>query len=200
MNPEPETTNLSVSVSPRLPIPASLLPHPVTRQGKVARLPAATRNQVCQMMYDGSPYRAITAWLTENGFPGLQRSNLSNWRLGGYQDWLKAQQWLEHRDFKRDLATQQAKTDDPTFHDAGVYLAQVQFYEALNRLDGAELSQLVHENRKEFIQVLKTFTHFNRYCLHRDKFRHEQNKAAKPRKPPLRTASMEKICDDLNLK
>jgi hypothetical protein len=201
LNPEPTTLN------PEPPALKTFTRRPITHQGKVARLPAATRNQVCQMMYDGTRYRTIIAWLAENAFPGFHKCNLSRWRDGGYQDWLKAQQWFEHRDFKRDLATEQAKTDDPAFHDAAVYLAQIQFYEALNRLDGAELSQLVRENRKEFIQLLKTFTHFNRYCLQREKFRNDlqrQDKAEQvrnqPSKRPLRTVTMEKICDDLNLK
>src|SRR5688572_24654061 len=120
----------------------------MTRQGKIARLPAPLRDQVCQSMHDGIRYRQIISTLAQQGHPGLTHSNLSNWKKGGYQDWLRAQERLEQRDFKHQLAEQQAKTNDPTYHDAAVYLAQLQFFEALNRLDGAELSLLVKENRK----------------------------------------------------
>ena len=179
----------------------------MTRQGKVARLPADVRDRVSQLMHDGTRYQQIIAWLAEQGHPGFTHSNLSRWRDGGYLDWLKAQERLDERDFKHELAEQHARSNDPTYHDAGVYLAQLQFFEALHRLDGAELSQLVKENRKEFIQLLKTFTHFNRYCLQRDKFRNElqqQDKAEQRRNKPVHKAitdpTLEKICNELNLK
>jgi len=182
--------------------PSSLPSRPVTHSGKVAHLPAAIRNHVCQSIYDGVPYKSIIAWLAQNGHPGFHKSNLSRWRQGGYQDWLKAQQWFEHQNFKLSLALQQAKTDDPTFHDAAIYLAQIQFYELLNRLDTAELFKLVNENRNELTQLLKTFTHFNRFCLQRQKFRHEQDKTSrgKSARQPVRRLTVEKICDDMNLK
>jgi len=176
------------------------------RYGKVARLPGKLRNEVNELLYDGNSYTKIIAWLEEQGHPGFNEMNISRWREGGYQAWLSAQERSDHREFLHELA-EQAKSDDATFHDAGIHLAQLQFFEALNRLEGADLAQMVKENRKEFIQLLKTFTHFNRYCLQRDRFRNElqqQDKAEqvrnKPVRKPLRTATMEKICDDLNLK
>jgi hypothetical protein len=179
----------------------------MTRQGKVARLPAALRSQVNQFMHDGTPCRKIIAWLADQGHSGFNHANLSRWKQGGFLDWLKAEERLDQRDFKHELARQQAKTNDPTFHDAAVYIAQLQFYEALNRLDGAELANLVKENRKEFIQLLKTFTHFNRYCLQREKFRSElqhKNNSERARnrtpKKAITDPTLEKICDQLNLK
>jgi hypothetical protein len=179
----------------------------MTRQGKVARLPAAVRDQVSQLLHDGVRYRRIIAWLAEQSHPGFTHSNISRWKHGGYQDWLKAQERLDERDFKHELAEQHARTNDPTYHDAGVYLAQLQFFEALHRLDGAELCGLVKQNRKEFIQLLKTFTHFNRYCLQREKFRNDlqrQDKAEQSRNKPANKAitdpTLEIICDQLGLK
>ena len=175
-------------------------------KGKVARLPAKIRNEVNELLYDTTPYTKIIAWLEEQGHPGFNEMNISRWREGGYQAWLVAQERSDHREFIHELA-EQTKSNDPTFQDAAIHLAQLQFFEALNRLEGADLAQMVKENRKEFIQLLKTFTHFNRYCLQRDRFRNElvqQDKAEQvrnqPSKKPLRTATMEKICDDLNLK
>ena len=40
-----------------------------------------------------------------------------------------------------ELAAEQTNTADPTLHDAGVYIAQLQFYQALNRLDSSDLSR-----------------------------------------------------------
>jgi hypothetical protein len=60
------------------------------RNGKVARLPAAMRDQINHLMDDGVPYKIIIEKLGPAG-QHLNEDNLSNWRLGGYQDYLKAQ-------------------------------------------------------------------------------------------------------------
>ena len=176
-------------------------------KGKIARLPDVLRDELNQKLLDNVPLHHIVRWLEEQGHPGFNEMNLSRWRTGGYQTWLKAQERLDELEFLHDLALQQARADDPAYHDAAVSIAQMQFYEALTRLDGAQLSLLVEENRKEFIQLLKTFTHFNRYCLQRDRFRNDlkqQDKAEEERHRPPKQAltpkTMETICDQLNLR
>ena len=65
------------------------------RNGKVARLPEATRNQINHMLEDGFPYRTILAKLRESSavlpYP-ISEMNISNWFRGGYQDWRRQQQ------------------------------------------------------------------------------------------------------------
>src|SRR6266480_3230521 len=60
------------------------------RNGKVARLPQALRDQINHMLDDGVPYKTIIERLSDAG-KHLNEDNISNWRLGGYQDYLKAQ-------------------------------------------------------------------------------------------------------------
>ena len=175
-------------------------------KGKIARLPANIRNELNEMLYDGTAYNKIVAWLEEQGHPGFNEMNISRWRERGYQAWFHAQERQDHREFLHDLADQ-AKPGDTAFHDAGIHLAQLQFFEALNRLEGADLALMVNENRKEFLQLLKTFTQFNRYCLHRDRFRNDvqqQEKAEQQRNMPpkesLTDENMERICAKFNLK
>ena len=59
------------------------------RNGKVARLPLALREQINRMLDDGLPYKTIIQELGEAG-KHLNKDSISNWRLGGYQDHLKA--------------------------------------------------------------------------------------------------------------
>src|SRR4051812_31209412 len=71
-----------------------------TRLGKIARLPASIREQINQQLFNGLQGKQIIAWL--NPLPEVQRviteqfagvpvsdNNLSEWRRGGYQDWLR---------------------------------------------------------------------------------------------------------------
>jgi hypothetical protein len=175
-------------------------------KGKVARLPAKIRNELNALLYDGESYTKIIAWLDQQGYPGFNEMNISRWREAGYQAWFNAQERHDHREFLRELA-EQSKSDDSTFQDAGIHLAQLQFFEALNRLEGADLAIMVKENRKEFIQLLKTFTHFNRFCIQRQKFQNDlrqQEKAEQQRnKPPKESVTdenMDRICTKFNLK
>src|SRR5258708_31973989 len=70
-----------------------------TRNGKVARLPEATRERINVMLDDGVRYRDIIKALAQPGGPALpypiSEMNLSNWRKGGHQEWLRRQQQLE---------------------------------------------------------------------------------------------------------
>ena len=76
---------------------AGFKPHP--RNGKIARLPAATRVQINRMLDDGLPYKTIIAKLTATDHQlstiNLSEMNLSNWVHGGYQDWLQEQHEAE---------------------------------------------------------------------------------------------------------
>src|SRR5438128_12683110 len=60
------------------------------RNGKVARLPFALRQQINRMLDDGVPYKTIIEKLGDAG-KQLREDNIGNWRAGGYQDYLKAQ-------------------------------------------------------------------------------------------------------------
>ena len=78
----------------------------MTRNGKIARLPRTVREQLNQRLGDGEQGKALVAWL--NGLPEVQamlveqfqgravtEQNLSEWKQGGHQDWLRHQEALE---------------------------------------------------------------------------------------------------------
>lgn len=76
------------------------------RNGKIARLPHALRKQVNQRLLDGETSTTILAWLNtepaaikvwEAHFEGLPANaeNLSQWRVGGYADWIREREKIE---------------------------------------------------------------------------------------------------------
>ena len=82
-----------------------------THNGKIARLPRNIRNELNHRLDDGEPGGRILAWLdalpavqavlaAEFGGGAINPQNLSNWRKGGYQHWLKQQ---ERRNLVREL-------------------------------------------------------------------------------------------------
>lgn len=69
------------------------------RSGKIARMPSSIREQVNQRLQDGEPGSKIIAWLhtlpevlavldEQFAEEPVSPQNLSEWRKGGYQDWL----------------------------------------------------------------------------------------------------------------
>ena len=78
----------------------------LTRNGKIARLPREVRQQLNRRLQDGEQGKKLVAWL--NALPEVQaivtaewdgkllrEQNLSEWKKGGYRDFLAQQETLE---------------------------------------------------------------------------------------------------------
>jgi hypothetical protein len=78
----------------------------MTRKGKVARLPVAVREQLNERLRTGEEGKILVAWLNTlpevkdrmaelfGGFP-MREQNLSQWKKGGYRDWLDQREVCE---------------------------------------------------------------------------------------------------------
>lgn len=87
---------------PAPPMPFQFRPSD-RRNGKVARLPKAVRDKLNTMIEDGVPYLQIIERLGPDG-QGLIEKNLSNWKSGGYVDWLREIQLTNALQAKHELA------------------------------------------------------------------------------------------------
>lgn len=115
-----------------------------TRNGKIARLPKTIRQELNHRLDNGAQAPELLPWL--NALPEVQsvlaeffnnqpisKHNISDWRRGGYQDWLRHQerrQWVQRSAEEGDeLAVDQGKFDG---------------YESLARILMADLAAEVH--------------------------------------------------------
>ncbi len=75
----------------------------ITRNGKIARLPRAVREELNRRLEDGAQGKALVAWLnglvevrevmsTAFGGRPVTEQNLSEWRQGGFLDWQRQQE------------------------------------------------------------------------------------------------------------
>jgi hypothetical protein len=80
---------------------------PRARLGKIARLPLDIRRQINRRMADNEPAGKLLGWLNalpetkailQADFDGaaITPQNLSEWRSGGYQDWIREQQAVDN--------------------------------------------------------------------------------------------------------
>ncbi len=78
----------------------------MTRIGKIARLPHKIREELNRRLQDGEPGGALVDWLNsrprvravlgrEFGGRAISEQNLSEWRQGGYADWLRQEESTE---------------------------------------------------------------------------------------------------------
>jgi len=165
MNPEPES---------QIPTPHSL-PKRRRRTGKVACLPDAIRKQINTMLQNGLSYRRINEKLHEPGAPPLPHeiteNNISDWKDGGYGDWLKDQFWQEemrtrHQAFSGLLAN---GADAIQLPEGGLQLAAIGLCELLR--DVSEASEDPKPDPDKYVRLANSLARVSRSILHLQQYR-----------------------------
>lgn len=100
----------------------------MTRNGKIARLPHAIREQINHRLENGEEGKQIAQWLNTlpevsslmaaefDGQP-VSEVNLSNWKLGGFRDWQAQQAALESALLFHSEAAQLSQAGGPPLAD-----------------------------------------------------------------------------------
>jgi len=149
------------------------------RTGKVARLPKERRDVVNMMLQDGASYEQIIAALGEAGRE-LNEVNLSAWKAGGYEDWLKEQGQLEDMRAKREFAFDIVKSNQGTnIHEAGMQLAASQLYELVMDFDLSALKTLLQEKPENYAEIVNALTKLSKGALEIQKYKDAMAKAQK---------------------
>jgi hypothetical protein len=171
-----------------------------TRVGKIARLSYETREQLNLRLLNGELSSTVLDWLNElsetkallkSVFAGkpISKQNLSEWRHGGYQDWLRHQQRQERF---RHLSEQGAEleedegTGDVFENFSRIVLAEMA--EDLNNLH--EVSnrdkrwQRLREIGRELARLQHGYNHSRKTELSWDKWKSSYDYRTSPSRPP----------------
>jgi hypothetical protein len=150
------------------------------RRGKIARLPREKRELVNRMLLDGATFEQIKEALGEDG-KDLIDQNLTNWRQGGYQDWLREQERLEEMRLKREFALRVVQENEGSLvHEAGMQIAAAQIYEILNEFDLSKLKEEIQADPANFSRLINALAKLSDTGLKYERYRAEV-KAAKER-------------------
>jgi hypothetical protein len=114
------------------------------RQGKVARLSAIIREEINKRLYDGASGVSIRKWLGTKGeaAAAVSEQNLSEWRNGGYQDWLKSETQMRRIRERAELAMRMAHAAGGSLGESIVNQLAGQIDEKLDGLGDEEVSAL----------------------------------------------------------
>ena len=138
------------------------------RNGKVARLPAELRDQINCMMANGIHYRAIIQSLGEAG-KGLNEDNLTNWRKGGYQDYLNAQLLQQRARAQAEAAAGAVGAvgdlDASTLERACNTLALLHYFQALKHHGGRIAQESLKKNPAKMLTLMNTICNVSHNAL-----------------------------------
>jgi len=127
-------------------------------KGKIGRLPKPVRDQLNQLIDDGVPYADIIRVLGEAG-KGLTERNVSTWRFGAHQAWVKEQQRLAgmrvRQEFAIDLVRENAGA---TTQQAAYQIAALNLCDLLDDFDPALLKSTLHSDPETYTMLLNAYT------------------------------------------
>ena len=156
------------------------------RNGKTARLPKEVRDMLNRMLDDGLPYHIIIDELGEAG-RGLNTQNITNWVKGGYQDYLKHQDALDHARAQVEAAIELLKeigdVDLAQVRRACNYVAATQLLGTLRDHGDETLKSLLQARPAKYLSVVHTLCHQSNSALKLEKHRLAQETSAARKAP-----------------
>ena len=149
------------------------------RKGKIGRLPLRVREQLNLRIADGVETTPLLAWLNaqvdtqeilRRDFASrpVTPQNLSEWRQGGFQDWLRAQRTL---DLARDMAEQADSLDK--------IMGAERYSERLSTIMAAQLAQIAIPLMEETGDLKQRWTNTRQVLKELARLRHSDYLATK---------------------
>jgi len=133
------------------------------RTGTIARLPREVRDQVNEMLDDGCPYDRIIEWLAAKGHPGVEDGEISEWKKGGFQDWLEFDARLKREEKVRELSYEIAMANEGSkTQEAAIQVAASFLFQVFMKFDPDELAKQLKIDPKHITAVLNAFSRINR--------------------------------------
>ena len=165
----------------------------LTRNGKIARLPLAVRQELNRRLDEGEQGKKLVAWL--NGLPAvraiaaaefggkaIREQNLSEWKRRGYRDWLAKQEALEIAERLREDATEWNAEGRPPLTDTLALWLVARYALATRRVaetGGREGWRLLREMCGDIVELRKGDHTTERLQIERERLQLEKEKAEK---------------------
>jgi hypothetical protein len=110
-------------------------------RNKIARLPNKIRDSINRLLAQGLSYAEVLQHHAADA-PGLNKSNLSRWKRGPHQAWLKNQQRLEESNSQLKFALEAVRQNENNqIHEATQQIAALRISQLFTQLDLSQLKE-----------------------------------------------------------
>src|SRR5438105_1731150 len=164
-----------------------------TRNGKIARLPLAVRQELNRRLDEGDQGKKLVAWLnglppvqvivaTEFGGKPIREQNLSEWKQRGYRDWLAKREALEIAERLREDATEWNAQGRTALTDTLAFWLVARYALATRRVaetGGREGWRLLREMCGDIVELRKGDHTAERLQIERERLELEKEKTEK---------------------
>src|SRR6185369_15024245 len=128
------------------------------RNGKIARLPKAVRDRINQWIDDGRTYPQIIKNLGDDA-KDLNPGHFSEWRKGGYEDYLRHQEWRDQLRILRENGSDMTElTDGPKFQETLVQIALTEIFRVLEQRE-------LKPDSLNYVRLFNALARLNREAL-----------------------------------
>ncbi|HWW03370.1 MAG TPA: hypothetical protein VNZ64_26950 [Candidatus Acidoferrum sp.] len=181
MNTNPDLLNLPAPESAAPEVSAPPRPRPGRtrhrRTGKVASLPKTARDKINAGLDDGRRYQDIIDSLGPEG-QGLNVHHISEWKDGGYQDYLQDKSWHDEVRARQETFTDlPAGPDALKLPEAGLQLAATGACELLRDLSEPGTDPEGKVDPDEFVRITNSLSRLSRSILTLQQYRDAAAKA-----------------------
>ena len=170
----------------------------MTRLGKIARLPRVIRDQLNIRLQNGEVGRQLVGWL--NGLPEtaamlqaqfggrpINEQNLTEWKQGGYEDWLRHQENCMEARLLTENATElekeagEVRLEDRLAAPVALALARL-LREATESSEGTDTREALLDVARELAELRRASHDAERVRLERERWEAKQAEASEARR------------------
>ena len=124
----------------------------------ISRMPRALRDKVSHCIEDGGDWRMVASICKAAGYPGVRPQNVTNYRKGAHQEWLRKEERLEA--LRRDS---EATAEVVRFYsenggspaEAGMLAAAEMLSKAISSMGVESMTQLIADEPKAVLGMMR---------------------------------------------
>ena len=158
MSAEPKLKSIDTCTPNLLPEILRFRPRRRSRTDKIARLPKPLRDSINEMLDEGLPYKEIIQRLGDHG-KHLNKQNISRWKQGPYQEYLKGQDFNEFTRHQMEFAAEllpEMPENSRQLQEACNRIAALQVFNALLRQGAALVTNTLQLQPENFYKLANT--------------------------------------------